>query len=457
MQPTSHDDRTVRAIVWAVWAAVLALLLWSYIPNSSRIPLAEDWYTVPLVTGQPVDLAAWLWEQNNEHRMPVARLLLLGALKASGGDYRAGGLLNMALMAAGAAGLILFVRRLRGGRTDIGDAFLPLTLLHFGHSVDVLFPFQITFVLSLGLVMVVGCTFFLPQSLTSRPAAVVGGAALLLLPLSGFIGLLFVPALSAYVFYAGWSCWAGSRGWPLRRGLGAWLMTASIATVALGAVYFVGYEHPWWNPPNPGIIPSTKVVLKVLSLGFGAAPYFWWTPAVVLSVVFLCASCFAALQRIASAGPDRDYAIGAALFFAVAIAFAAAAGWGRAGYEPTAGIPLRYVNLVIPAFLAAYFTWVVSPSRLAPVFGRGLALVLLVLLPINTVAGHRLFAEWYHDGMTTLQADLDAGVPIEQLAERHGKFLVHWWTPEQIARHMHMLRDAGIAPFDRAATVASPR
>ena len=118
MQPTSHDDRPARAIVWAVWAGMLALLLWSYIPNSSRIPLAEDWYTVPLVTGQPVDLSAWLWEQNNEHRMPVARLLLLGALKASGGDYRAGGLLNMTLMAAGAAGLILFVRRLRGGRTD---------------------------------------------------------------------------------------------------------------------------------------------------------------------------------------------------------------------------------------------------------------------------------------------------------------------------------------------------
>ena len=157
-----QNDRTARLIVWTVWAGMLALLLWSYIPISSPIPLAEDWYTVPLITGQQVPLGAWLWEQNNEHRMPVARLLLLGALKASGGDYRAGGLLNLALLAGGAAGLILFVRHLRGGRTDVGDAFLPLTLLHFGHSVDVLFPFQITFVLSLGLIMLVGCTLFLP-------------------------------------------------------------------------------------------------------------------------------------------------------------------------------------------------------------------------------------------------------------------------------------------------------
>ena len=457
MQPTSHDDRTARAIVWAVWAGMLALLLWSYIPNSSRIPLAEDWYAVPLVTGQSVDLPAWLWEQNNEHRMPVARLLLLGVLKASGGDFRAGGLLNMTLMAAGAAGLILFVRRLRGGRTDIGDVVLPLTLLHFGHSVDVLFPFQITFVLSLGLVMLAGCALFLPQSVTTPSAAGLSGAALLLLPLSGFIGLLFVPALAAYLFYAGWSCWSGSRGWPHRRAIGVWLMGASVATIALSGVYFIGYEHPWWNPPNPGIVPSTKVVLKVLSLGFGAAPYFWWKPAIVLGVIFLCGSFLAALHRVAVSGPNREYVLGATLFFIVAVAFAAAAGWGRAGYEPTAGIPLRYVNLVIPAYLAAYFTWVLSPSRLAPLFARGLALVLLILVPVNTVGGQRLFADWYHDGMTKLQVDIDAGVPIEQLAERHGKFLVHWWTPDQVARHMYMLRDAGIAPFDRASVTPPQR
>lgn len=436
--------------MWTVWIGTLALLLWSYIPNSSRIPLAEDWYTVPLLTGWSVNLPGWLWEQNNEHRMPVARLLLLGALKASGGDYRAGGLLNMALLAAGAAGLILFARHLRGGRTDVGDAFFPLTLLHFGHSVDVLFPFQITFMLSLGLIMVAGCALFLPESVTTKRAAAVGGIALLLLPLSGFIGLLFVPGLVAYFFYAGWSCWSGARGWPHRQSIGLWLMASSVATVVLAALYFVGYEHPWWNPANPGILPSAKVVLKVLSLGFGAAPYFWWTPAVVAAVVFLAASFAEALRRVDWSGPRRDYALGAALFFVIAVAFAAAAGWGRAGYVPVAGIPPRYVSLVIPAFVAAYFTWLLSPSRLGPLVGRALALIMLILLPVNTVAGHRLFADWYHDGMTKLEADLDAGVPIDELAARHGKFLVHWWTPEEVARHMHMLRVAGIAPFDRA-------
>jgi hypothetical protein len=436
---------------------MLALLLYSYIPASSRIPLAEDWYTVPLLTGQPVNLAAWLWEQNNEHRMPVARLLLLGVLKIADADFRAGGLLNMALLAGGAAGLILFARRLRGGVTDVADAFFPLTLLHFGHSVDVLFPFQITFVLSLALILVVGCALFLPGSLTSPTVAAVGGAALLLLPLSGFIGLLFVPALASYVFYAGWCCWRGVRGWPRARGVGAWLMTAGAGAVALGALYFVGYQHPWWNPPNPGVVPSVKVILKVFSLGFGPASYSWWMPGAVAATLFLAASAWQALRRVEWGEPGRDRALGSAVFLVTAIAFAAAAGWGRAGSVPEVGIPLRYVSLVVPAFIASYLTWVVSPSRLSTAMQRGLALTLLILLPVNTVAGHRLFADWYHEGMTSFEADLRSGMPIDELAVRYNKFLVHWWTPAELARHMRMLEDARVPPFDRSSAAQAPR
>jgi hypothetical protein len=261
---------TSRIVVWTTWAGMLVLMLWLYVPASSPVPLAEDWYTVPLVTGQPVDLAAWLWEQNNEHRMPVARLLLVGVLKLSRGDYRAAGLLNMALLAGGAAALILFAGRLRR-RTDIADAFFPLSLLNFSHSVDVLFPFQITFVLTLALVLVVGCSLFTPSPLSSSWSAAIAGGALLLLPLSGFIGLAFLPVTATYVCYVGWRCRTGSNGWPRRPAAGIWLIVAAVGSLLLGAIYFIGYAHPWWNPPNPGVVPSMKVVVKVLALGMGAA------------------------------------------------------------------------------------------------------------------------------------------------------------------------------------------
>jgi hypothetical protein len=433
---------------------MLGLLLWVYLPVSSPVPLTEDWVAVPFVTGQPADLAPWLWQQNNEHRMPVARLLLLGALKAGGGDFRAGGLLNMMVLAATAAGLIVFVRRVRG-LTDPADAFFPLSLLHFGHSIDVLFPFQITFVLTLGFILIVGCALFLPASVTTPRAAAVAGVTLLLLPLSGFIGLVFVPALAMYIFYAGWACWSGRRGWPARRGLGAWLMIASSGAVILAGVYFIGYEHPYWNPPNPGVVPSVRTILKVLALGFGPAPYFWFKPGVVGAVLFLGLSMWRAGRRLRPAAPGSQYALGAALFVANAILFVAAVGWGRAGSVPEAGIPLRYINIAMPAFVASYLVWVVSPSPFATGLQRSLAVTMLILLPVNTVGGDRFFAGWYHDGMRRLHADIDRGMPVEEIAVRYNRFLAHYWTPEELARHIHMLRDAGIAPFDRAAVQGS--
>lgn len=443
------NDGAARTVVWAVWAGMLALFLWLYLPASSPIPLAEDWYTVPLVTGQPVDLAAWLWEQNNEHRMPVARLLLVGVLKLSGGDYRAGGLLNMALLAGAAAALIRFARNVRG-RTDVADAFFPLTLLNFGHSVDVLFPFQITFVLTFALILIVGCSLCLPSPLSSPTTAAAGGGALLLLPLSGFIGLAFVPVTAAYMLYVGWRCWSGSNGWPRRPGTGRWLIAAALGSLLLSAIYFVGYEHPWWNPPNPGVVASGKVVLKLLALGLGAAAYAWWTPAILVAGLFIAASTWEGVRRVLDTGQVNDRALGAALFLLNGLAFVVAVGWGRAGYAPEIGLPLRYVSIALPAFIAAYLVWAASCSRAGLAFQRGLAFTLLILLPANTVAGHRHFADWYRDGMTSLRADLAAGMPIEELATKHQPFLVHWWTSEELARHMRMLRDADVPPFGAA-------
>lgn len=457
MTPVEHPDarRIDRAtlLVSVTWLAMLVLMLALWWPVSSPVPLAEDWYTVPLLTGQPVDLAAWLWEQNNEHRMPVARLLLLGVLEAAGGDFRAGGLLNLTLLAAGAAALILFARYLRGGVTDPGDAFFPLTLLNFSHSVDVLFPFQVTFVLSLGLIVTAGCVLFLPRSVTTPAAAAVGGIALLLLPLSGFIGLLFVPPLAAFVGYVGLRCLRRTGQPPAARWIGPWLLVASGGAVVLGALYFAGYEHPTWNPPNPGLVPSAKVILKMFALGFGAAAFYAWGPAVLGAVPLLAASAWQALRRAAWPA-DREFAAGPLVFFAAALLFAAGVGWGRAGYVPEIGIPLRYVSISLPAFIAAYLLWIGSGSRWERFIQRGLAVAMLVLLPFNTVAGYRHFADWYHEGMTALAADIRRGVPVEELAVRYNRFLVHWWQPSELERHMRMLQEAGVGPLGEALASA---
>jgi hypothetical protein len=441
------NDRDARSIVWAVWTGMLVLLVWSFATVVSPVPLAEDWLTVAPLTGHEPNLGRWLWEQNNEHRMPVARLLLLATLQAAGGDNRAGGYLNIALLAATAAGLILFTRHLRGGRTDTADVFFPLALLHFGHSHLLLLPWLVFYVLSIAVILAVGAALFAPGSVASWSAARAAGAGLLLLPLSGFVGLFFLPPVAAYLLYAAWNCRGGSRGWPRHRALAVWLVVAIGGAAALAALYFVGYEHPWWNPPSPGPLPSFKTALKMLSLGFGPAAEFWWEPGVIAVLVVVAAALWEARRALQLGGAARDHAAGAALFLISALGFAFVVGWGRAGYVPQFGMPIRYVILVVPVLVASYWTWVASRSRTGRIAQRALAIAMVILLPFNIAGGHRFFADWYREGMTRVESDLRAGVPIADLAARHQRFLVHWWTPDELARHMHWLREAGIPPF----------
>ena len=447
---SARNDRLVHAFVWSVWIGMLVLLIWSMVPVVSRVPLAEDWYLVAPLTGHEPDLAAWLWAQNNEHRTPLARAVMLGTIEAARGDFRAGCYVNAAFLALTAAGLIVFVRRMRGS-TDPADAAFPLLLMHFGHSHQVLFTWLLLFVMATVVTICLGCALFARESVASPGAAASAGIALLLLPLCGMNGLLFVPAPAAYLLYAGWRCSSGSRGWPARPAVGRWLIASASGAVVLSAIYFLGYEQPWWNPPNPGVVPSVKTALKVLSLGFGPASALWWAPGVAAATLLYSASLWRAWRNVVERhGIDREYALGAALFLANAIGFAWVLGWARAGYVPDFGIPIRYVLAVVPAVIASYMTWEKSASSVGRLVQRSLAAGMLILVPLNTIAGHRLFADWYHEGMQRVEADIHAGVPISTLAVRHQKFLVHWWSPSELERHMRMLREAGVAPFDRA-------
>src|SRR5687768_14204584 len=91
--------RLVTAIVWAVWLGMTIDLSVRFWRSSFPVPLAEDWLMVAPLTANEPDLGSWLWRQNNEHRLPLARLLYLGVLKTAQGDFRAQGALNLGLMA----------------------------------------------------------------------------------------------------------------------------------------------------------------------------------------------------------------------------------------------------------------------------------------------------------------------------------------------------------------------
>lgn len=435
-------------MTWGVMTLVLAGRFWA---DASSVPLAEDWYIVPALTGNEPEFTRWLWSQNNEHRVPLPRLVALVILKAAGGDFRAVGAFNVGLMAAAAGGLIVFLRRRRGGRTDIADAFAPLALLHWGHSVHYLFPFLLSLILPVLAALAIGCVVASAESTTRPRGAFLAGASLLIMPLCGLTGLLYVPVMAAYFGFAGWACWSGRRGWPRERTASAILFILVGLAVLVSGLYFIGYYRPWWNPPLPDLVSCLATALKVLALGFGVAPEDRWAPFVVLMLLLLAGTAWCVWRGfLRQRGFEQDRAAGFVLFLANAVGFAFVVGWGRAGWVPSFGIPSRYALLVAPAFIGCFLAWELFGSPLLQRWvPRLLALLMLVLVPWNTRAGDRWFADWYREGMTALQQDIDEGASISELAERHQPFLIHMWTPEQLEEGMLWLRQAGIAPFDR--------
>ncbi len=441
-------DLASRLIVWGTWLAMTLVLFAGMAYWSSPIPLAEDWLLVAPLTGHEPNLAAWVWAQNNEHRSPLSRLLLLALLQASHGDFSVSGYFNIVVLSAATALTIIASSKLRG-RIDVADIFFPLTLLHLGHSVQFLFGWQLTFVLPVVILIAIECVLFGPRSITSRSGAFVVGSGLVLLPLcGGGNGLLYVPTLGALLLYFGWRCRAQHCEASQQRSLALWHFSSAILTLLVSAIYFIGYQKPTWNPPSPGIVPSAKTALKVLALGFGPIVEKAWVPFIMLALGLTIATACCALRACArDQGFARERAIGATVFLLTAMTAACAVGWVRAGYVPEFGIPTRYALLVTPAFCACFFAWESFASSAA--VQRILAAVMLVLLPFNTWAGHTMFAAWYTDGMKALHLDLGKGIPLEEIATKHRSFLIHWWEPGRLAQQMQWLRDAGITPFNQ--------
>ena len=92
--------------VWTIWSIMFLVALACIFVYGRNIPLAEDWHLVAPLTGNEPDIVKWLFAQNNEHRIPLPKLVLLGLLKITHGDFRSGMVLTVICMALVAALLI---------------------------------------------------------------------------------------------------------------------------------------------------------------------------------------------------------------------------------------------------------------------------------------------------------------------------------------------------------------
>jgi hypothetical protein len=110
-----------------------------------NLPTGDERDHVAVATGDlPLSLS-WLWEQHNEHRLPLAKLIWVLSLRLTHYDFRLASLLNVLALGGLCATMVLTAKRIRG-RIHYSDAFFPLIVLSPAQYENLLWGWQVGFV-----------------------------------------------------------------------------------------------------------------------------------------------------------------------------------------------------------------------------------------------------------------------------------------------------------------------
>jgi hypothetical protein len=447
--PPPSPDRSVvaprlaglRAVfVWGAWA-VLSVGLVSYVwLVNDDFPIADDLHLVAVYTGHQPVTASWLWEQYNEHRLPLPKLLLVLAGAATGHDYRAGVLLSALTLSALAALMIRAAARLRGGLI-FADAFFPLVLLHWGQSETLLISYAVNLVAStalvgMALVIVVGL-----RGLPTLRQGLLFGLCLLVLPLSGSSGAGPVPALAVWLTVAAVACWRS--GTLAGRRDGALMMALALTAVALLACYLLSLDRP---PRRISMLTVGRASAEFLTAALGpggerlwppSGPKVWPYSGLLMGLLALLTLFKLAHDWRADPG-GRLRTLGFLCVGGAMVTLALGIGWSRGS-----GFETRYVTVAAPVLCLAYF---VSRTAPRPAVARWLFFLMAALLVVNTGFGvwrGKLRRERMHER----QADVASGMTPDDFAKKWSGEIFMAGGEAGLAERLEMLRQAGQGPY----------
>jgi hypothetical protein len=431
------------AIVWGVWALMLAASLAFVAKYAHNIPFGDDWWLiVPFVVGEkPISLGV-LWEQEFEHRYPLTRLVALNLVKFTG-DFRAPTVFVTLALAGLSFAMIRVAREMRG-RTSVTDAFFPLALLMWG------FPTL--------LVWGWGHLAYLVPTLVATPllliaarrgtrltpgTAMLAGACLALLPLSSAAGMVYLPLISIWLAYSALLSWR-SPG-PSGKASGAIILCWLMAAALISLLYFRGFDRTGarvYSPPSPGAAEAFVNGLAVASSSFGEAARRTW-PLSGLAMLLLIALSAGSLIVVAwrdEQGPDRPRALALLCFLGASGMLALALGWGRPDHT------FDYPTLIFPLLCCIYFSWLLHGSGRAGRLARTALVACMGLAVLINMPGRLRAARERHAARDAFEKDLRRGMPPYRLAYRH--LNAHGISEvRELKRHLEELRRAGFGPF----------
>jgi hypothetical protein len=444
--PSFQREKTqpgASAFAWGVWALSLVIALAYGGRYGADVPRYDDYAVVPQLCGKAPVTLGWLWSQHSEHRIPLARLVLLGVFGATGADPRPVMVLIVGLLAAGAAALLVAAGRAPGGRS-YADAFLPLTLLGLGHHPNLLWAIQVTYVAPVALLCVVTALVAGRRERPSIWRAAGAGACLALLPLCNAGGLLLIPAPALWLL-------ATARA-ELKRGdrrRAAGIAACAAPAGLLVVFYLVGYASPRHHAAPGGVVAGLRSTFQFLATGFGPAGIVLWPWSGVAAGLATLGAAGVLLASWFRSPAERSRTGGLIAVLASAGLLALATGWGRSGEGPEAGLQPRYATLAAPALGMAYLAFAFGGGRLL----RTLAPMVLFATSCSLIwpNAEDALKVGRRDAEQAAAFDREraAGVPIFRLVRRHVPFLY----PSQQPFHdlLTTLREAGVGEFKRMA------
>ena len=447
---TGMRSRLATVFVWSVWLAMLAGAVAYVASFSPAVPMQDD---LSLVEARWLDRELFftrLWNQHNEHRIPLPRLVMW-SLDRTTGYFLASSFVSIALWAAIAAGMIVVARRLRG-HTSTADAFFPLLWLHTGNSENLLMEFQVSLALPTALVCAI-LILTTTNAPTSRRSAIVCAASLVGLPLCGGPGMLQGPVLAVWLAVLG-VIGVRSRD-PDARGAGRILLAGVVLTGIIGLLYLIDFRFSAEHTRNHDLHGVVAVATRVLALALGAAAEPWWPASAWFVGGCALAAVVVAIVAWKRRPEHRRLAAAIVVGIATSTALVAGIGFGRGFEGPEPGFALRYIGLQSSILCVAYLAFVrFTPSRVAFASTWAMAAVMGVADATVNLRVGREYWSFRQEAARAFVADVEAGATCHTLVKRHAYVLDAETT--RLAGMLSRMSTMRTPPFDRYPDSARP-
>jgi len=420
-------------LVWGLTVA-MAGILWARIYQAApSVPYWDEWAWAPWLTGSPPTQVPWLtgppsptwkwvWEQHNDHRIPVAKLFLLAFHRLTNGDSRLLWFLHGGLLTLISTGFVLTARRLRG-RIIWTDALFPLLYLHLGHWESTFSCGTPGLFTATHGALLAWTLATLGPHLSERRAILIGVLAAIAPVVGMGVGLFLGAVLGVWLLVTAVTL---RRGRPGGRRLAAICGGFAGCVALVLAVYAWGWQRDPRHPPGPGGAAALTAALEVASSAFGARGAL---DALGPDLSFPAIGAFV----LVSVGlllwhwwhrPDERLRTGALLaLLGSYVAVVLGMGWGRSGLGP-GYFASRYAVHAAPLLALGYLAWEIAGPRFVKRVVQGLLVAVMVFTAHANYADGDAFYRKLARVRRAFNADVARGLPIDDLARRYdGYFL----------------------------------